>query len=95
MNPPKLHTLTVAGDKAGQRVDLFVGESLGLSRARLKRLFEAGAVKVNGRVAKKGLTLVAGQNISVEVEDESREAVPDADFPLTVLHEDSELVFVD
>ncbi|AEI65983.1 RluA family pseudouridine synthase [Corallococcus macrosporus] len=95
MNPSKLHTLTVDADKAGQRVDLFVGEALGLSRARLKRLFEAGAVKVNGRPAKKGLTLTAGQHIAVEVEEESREAVPDADFPLTVLHEDDSLVFVD
>jgi 23S rRNA pseudouridine1911/1915/1917 synthase len=95
VNPPKLHTLTVDADKAGQRVDLFIGEALGLSRARLKRLFEAGAVKVNGRTAKKGLTLEAGQRIAVEVEEESREAVPDADFPLAVLHEDPALVFVD
>ena len=40
MNPSKLHTLTVDAAKAGQRVDLFIGEALGLSRARLKRLFE-------------------------------------------------------
>ncbi len=95
MNPSKLHTLTVDADKAGQRVDLFIGDALGLSRARLKRLFEAGAVKVNGRPAKKGLTLTAGQRIDVEVEEASREAVPDTEFPLSVLHEDDALVFVD
>lgn len=95
MNPSKLHTLTVDAGKAGQRVDLFIGEALGLSRARLKRLFESGAVKVNGRTAKKGLTLTAGQQVAVEVEEESREAVPDEGFPLVVLHEDAALVFVD
>jgi 23S rRNA pseudouridine1911/1915/1917 synthase len=95
VSSPTLHTLTVDAGKAGQRVDLFIGEALGLSRARLKRLFEAGAVKVNGRVAKKGLTLTAGQQVTVEVEEESREAVPDTDFPLVVLHEDAALVFVD
>jgi len=95
VNPSKLHTFTVDADKAGQRVDLFVGEALGLSRARLKRLFDAGAVKVNHRAAKKGLTLVAGQQISVVVEEETREAVPDEEFPLVVLHEDAALVFVD
>ncbi|MBZ4396935.1 RluA family pseudouridine synthase [Myxococcus sp. MISCRS1] len=95
MSTSQLHTFTVAADKAGQRVDLFVGEALSLSRARLKRLFESGAVKVNGRAAKKGLTLVEGQAVAVVLEEETREAVPDQDFPLTVLHEDAELVFVD
>ncbi|MCP3097727.1 RluA family pseudouridine synthase [Myxococcus sp. K15C18031901] len=95
MSAPKLHTFAVAADKAGQRVDLFVGDALSLSRARLKRLFEAGAVKVNGRPAKKGLLVAAGQQVAVELEEETREAVPDEDFPLVVLHEDAALLFVD
>jgi 23S rRNA pseudouridine1911/1915/1917 synthase len=90
-----MHTLTVDTAKAGQRVDLFVGEALGLSRAKLKRLFEEGAVKVNGRAAKKGLLVTAGQRISVEYVEETREAVPDADFPLVVLYEDAAVVAVD
>jgi 23S rRNA pseudouridine1911/1915/1917 synthase len=90
-----VHTLTVETAKAGQRVDLFIGEALGLSRAKLKRLFEEGAVRVNGRAAKKGLLVTAGQIITVQYEEQTREAVPDADFPLTVLHEDAELVAVD
>jgi len=95
VSAPKVHTLTVEPAKAGQRVDLFVGEALGLSRARLKRLFEEGAVRVNGRPAKKGLLVTAGQQVTVEYEEQTREAVPDADFPLVVLHEDSVLVAVD
>jgi 23S rRNA pseudouridine1911/1915/1917 synthase len=91
----KTHTLTVDAAKAGQRVDLFIGEALGLSRARLKRLFEEGGVRVNGRPAKKGLLVTAGQQVAVTVEEETREAVPDEAFPLTVLHEDAALVFVD
>jgi 23S rRNA pseudouridine1911/1915/1917 synthase len=91
----KVHTLSVDAGKAGQRVDLFVGEALGLSRAKLKRLFEEGAVRVDGRPAKKGLLVVAGQRITVKWEEESREAVPDEGFPLRVLHEDAALVAVD
>ena len=44
MTEAKTHELTVDAAKAGQRVDLFIGEALGLSRAKLKRLdptFEA------------------------------------------------------
>ncbi|MBJ6763207.1 RluA family pseudouridine synthase [Myxococcaceae bacterium JPH2] len=95
MSTPTTHTLTVDAEKAGQRVDLFVGEALGLSRARLKRLFDSGAVRVNGRPAKKGLTITAGQQVSVVVEPDAPEAVPDEGFPLVVLHEDATLVFVD
>ncbi len=95
MSSETVHTLTVDAAKAGQRVDLFVGEALGLSRAKLKRLFEEGAVKVNGRPAKKGLLVAAGQRITVAWEEETREAVPDADFPLVVLYEDASLVAVD
>jgi 23S rRNA pseudouridine1911/1915/1917 synthase len=95
VNSTTTHTLTVDAAKAGQRVDLFIGEALGLSRAKLKRLFEEGAVRVDGRPAKKGLLVAAGQRILVKWEEEAREAVPDADFPLTVLHEDAALVVVD
>jgi 23S rRNA pseudouridine1911/1915/1917 synthase len=91
----KVHTLTVDAGKVGQRVDLFIGEALGLSRAKLKRLFEEGAVRVDGRPAKKGLLVAAGQQITVAWEEETREAVPDAGFPLGVLHEDAALVAVD
>ncbi|MFL5355251.1 RluA family pseudouridine synthase [Archangium sp.] len=89
------HTLVVEAGKAGQRVDLFIGEALGLSRAKLKRLFDSGAVKVNGRAAKKGLLVAAGQSITVVVPEERREVVPEPQAPLTVLHEDAVLVFVD
>ncbi|RKG58622.1 RluA family pseudouridine synthase [Corallococcus sp. AB011P] len=95
MSTTTTHTLTVDAAKAGQRVDLFVGEALGLSRARMKRLFEEGQVRVDGRPAKKGLLVTAGQKVAVTVEEASREAVPDTDFPLVVLHEDPSLLFVD
>lgn len=95
MSTATTHTLTVDAAKAGQRVDLFVGEALGLSRARMKRLFEEGQVRVDGRPAKKGLTVTAGQKVAVTVEEAPREAVPDTDFPLVVLHEDASLLFVD
>jgi 23S rRNA pseudouridine1911/1915/1917 synthase len=89
------HELVVGVEQAGQRVDLFVGEALGLSRARLKRLFEAGAVQVGGRPAKKGLLVSAGQRVAVVVEEERREVVAEPEAPLGVLHVDEALIFVD
>ena len=87
--------LAVGEAAAGQRLDLFVGEALALSRARVKKLFETGAIRVDGRVAKKGQSVAAGQKVSVLLEEEAQAAVPEADVPLAVLHEDAALVFVD
>ena len=89
------HELTVDDASAGTRLDLFVGKSLSLSRAKLKELFDAGAVKVNGRVAKKGVTVAAGQKVSVEVTEVESRLVPEPDAALTILHADDALVFVD
>lgn len=91
--------LTVGEDAAGKRVDLFVGEQLKLSRAKLKALFEAEKVRVQGRKAKKGLTVQAGQVVEVDAElSEGPEApisvTPEPDAPLEVLHQDEQLIFV-
>jgi 23S rRNA pseudouridine1911/1915/1917 synthase len=92
----EVHELSVPPEKAGTRLDLFVGEALGLSRAHLKRLFDEGHIRLNGRSAKKGQLVEAGQRVRVTVEEQRREAVADASaFELAVLHEDAQLVFVD
>jgi 23S rRNA pseudouridine1911/1915/1917 synthase len=89
--------LEVPAGAAGRRVDLFVSEAMGLSRAKVKKLFEEGAVRVDGRPARKGDLLKAGQR--VEVAAGAAEAgpplVPEPEAPLKVLHEDASLVFCD
>lgn len=90
-----VRALTVSPERAGQRVDLFVGEALGLSRSRLKALFEKGAVRVAGRPAKKGQLVSAGQEIRVELSEAPRAPVPQPELSLRVLHVDDELVFVE
>lgn len=82
--------------QAGQRADQLVGEALGLSRAKLKALFEAGAVRANGRKVKKGDPLVEGATITVQLEEAPAgpAVVPQPELPLEVLHTDDALVFV-
>jgi 23S rRNA pseudouridine1911/1915/1917 synthase len=84
--------------EAAGRVDLVVGEKSSLSRAKVKTLFEDGAVKVNGRRVKKGVTVAAGDTIEVEISEAVASgdtgAVADDSLPLTVLHEDDALVFI-
>ena len=90
------HELLVDAEADGKRVDVFVGEKLSLSRAKLKALFEAEAVRVNGRKVKKGLAVATGQRVELEVEDTvSAAATADATLHVNVLWEDDALVFVD
>lgn len=91
------HAITVEAASSGKRIDLVVGEALGLSRARVKALFEDGAVRLNHRKAKKGVSVAAGDVLEVEVPEAqgSTAAVADTAFDLRVLHEDDALVFVD
>lgn len=90
-----IHTLTVEATSAGARLNLYLGEKLSLSRNKLKALFEAEAVRVDGRKAKKGQAVAAGQRVEVTVDERPSDAVADATLTLTVLHEDDALVFVD
>jgi 23S rRNA pseudouridine1911/1915/1917 synthase len=87
------HELVVEEADAGTRLDLYVGGKLGLSRARLKALFDEGAVKVNGRAAKKGQAVLAGQTVAVEVVSGDPRPVPEPQAPLVLLHQSADYVF--
>ncbi len=82
---------------AGKRIDVFVGEALTLSRAKLKTLFEDGLVKLNGRRAKKGVMVARGDTLEVDVPETpvSENAAADTSFELRTLYVDDQLVFVD
>ena len=96
---PGKDSLEVPATAAARRADLFVSEALGLSRARVKRLFEGGAVRVDGRPARKGDLLRPGQRVEVAGEAlahaEGEALVPEPSAPLSVLYEDEALVFAD
>jgi 23S rRNA pseudouridine1911/1915/1917 synthase len=86
---------TVPPDGAGKRLDAVVGAALKLPRARLKQLFDAGAVRVDGRKAKKGDDAKPGARVEVLLPDSAQALVPAPELPLLVLHEDSSLLFLD
>ncbi|MBS1153169.1 MAG: ribosomal large subunit pseudouridine synthase [Myxococcaceae bacterium] len=88
--------LLVPPTSEGQRLDLFLGEQLKLSRAKVKSLLEADAVRLDGRRAKKGDKVAAGQKVAVrELEEAPRAATAEPSAPLVVLHVDEALVFID
>lgn len=89
--------LPVSERHAGERIDKFlVAELPGLGRARARKLFEAGRVRRNGRRARKGDLVEAGDEVAVELpETLSTEAIPEPEAPLVVLLETDEVLVLD
>jgi 23S rRNA pseudouridine1911/1915/1917 synthase len=87
--------LTVTDEDAGERLDVYVGRALGLPRSKLKALIDEGAVRLDGRTAKKGQTVAAGQKVTVKYTQQDVRPVPQPQLPLSVLHQDDALIFLD
>ncbi|MEO8796463.1 MAG: RluA family pseudouridine synthase [Polyangiaceae bacterium] len=89
----------VTDDLNGERLDRVAAKlATGLSRARLKKAIEERAVRVNGRVKKKGDIVSAGDTISIveeKVSNPDAPAVPTPDAPLDVRFEGEGVVVVD
>lgn len=89
-------TVELPSDREGERLDVFVARRRPeLSRSRVQRLIEQGLVTVDGRRAKAGLRLEPGQHVVVNLPPpEPPEPLPEA-IPLSVIHEDDDLLVVD
>ena len=73
-----------------------VPEAAALSRSRLSRLLADGAVAVNGAVVTAAKTRVAeGDAVEITVEEAADWDVTPEDIPLSVVHEDADLIVVD
>ena len=80
----------------GERLDQYLARAFpDLTRSRIQGLIEAGHAQVDGRPAKVALRLKGGELLSLQV-PAPVPALPVAEeLPLTVLHEDKDLVVVD
>ncbi len=88
--------LEVPAEADGSRLDSWLGEALGLSRAKVKALFESDAVRVDGRRPKKGDRARTGTRVRLAAEEpEGAVLAPDPSIELRALYLDADLVAVD
>lgn len=82
-------------DDRGERVDRFLASKLPeLSRSRLQALIEQGLVTVEGQPVKASARVVGSERIAVEIPAPVA-AIPEPEaLPLSVLHEDRDLLVV-
>jgi 23S rRNA pseudouridine1911/1915/1917 synthase len=86
-------TLTVGEADAGTRLDRYLATATGESRHRIMAAIEAGDVRVDGRRARKGQPVAAGQTVTLHLAPLAPD--PEPDRPLTVVHEDPAFVVLE
>ncbi len=81
-------------DESGVRLDSFVSQKTGISRALAAALTDNGDVTVNGVVLKKSSKLKVGDTVEVTVPDSKEPEAEPQDIPLDIVYEDGDLLVV-
>lgn len=82
-------------DKNCARADIALSEKLeGYTRSALKKLFEGGAVNINGKVAKPSQSVSEGDKISVTLPDPVECAARPEDIPVEIIYEDDDVAVI-
>ena len=90
------HVFRILPEEAGIRADRYLAEHLpGYSRSYLQSLMEKQRLTIDGKPAKAGRKLRAGEMMGISVpEPEEPEVLPE-EIPLSILYEDDALLVVD
>jgi 23S rRNA pseudouridine1911/1915/1917 synthase len=88
--------LVLSSADSGSRLDVVLATHLtDLSRSRIQQLLRSGHIVVNGRPAKAGLIVTEGMTVEI-AQPPVETAAPRAEaLPLTILHEDADVVVID
>ncbi len=93
--PSERREFHVAADDAGRRLDVVLAARADVSRAVAARLIDAGAVTVDGKAARKGHVVRAGETVAYELPSEEASVLAAEDVPLEIVYEDEWLLVVD
>jgi 23S rRNA pseudouridine1911/1915/1917 synthase len=89
-------SLDLPPESCGERLDRVLASLLpGESRASLQRLMRAGRVRILGRPARPSYTVRGGEHIEIELPPPRPSHLEPCALPLTILHEDDDLLVID
>jgi 23S rRNA pseudouridine1911/1915/1917 synthase len=91
-----LHEFIVPEDAIGERLDVWLETCLeGCTRSLIARLIKDGRCDVTPGQAKAGYFLRGNEKVVLEVPDLEPMSIEPEQIPLTVLHEDHEIIVID
>ena len=82
----------MAPAQAGARLDQFLAQSLGWSRARLQKLLKAGLVQINGIAKPAAYRVRAGEAVTVQVPAPAPSQLSPEPLALEIIFEDRDLL---
>ncbi len=89
----KKATFTARGNFT--RADVFLSENLdGYTRSAVKKLFESGLVKINGKPVKASQQVFCGAVAEVELPDPVEYSARPEDIPIDIVYEDEDIAVV-
>lgn len=87
--------MLLTADRSGERLDAAMARlAPELSRSAAQKLIEDGAVRLNGRAARKSDRLTEGDTLEFELPQAQQAALEAEDIPLDVVYEDADVIVV-
>lgn len=84
----------IAAEKDAPRLDVYLAESLGLTRSAAKKLIEDGCVLVNGVAAKASRPVAKGDVVAAEIPEPQRLDLTPQDIPIEIVYEDDDIAVI-
>lgn len=92
---PRDERFDLTAPQDGERLDRFLAERSAFTRTRIQQLIEEGAVRVNGRAAKPGLKLMAGDRVEAHLFAPAQPDLTPQPMAIPVVYEDADVLVVD
>lgn len=87
----------VLPEESGERLDKFVTDSIddaAVSRTQVQEWIKAGAVEVNGKVAKANYKVMENDQVALQIPEPQEAAILPEAIPLEIIYEDSDLIVI-
>ncbi len=85
---------TLIAESGWERADVFVSQTLDITRSSAERLFKENSVLKNGNPIKKRDSVSAGDTLQVIIEDPTPDKAEPQPIPLDIVYEDDDLLVV-
>lgn len=91
------HNFAIPDGVSGERADIVIASTLGISRSKIQDAFQAGLIKVNGKVAQSNTRLYAEDWVVADLTEMDRDVkvVPTRVESLAIIYEDNDIIVVD
>ena len=90
------YRLEVGSSDDGERIDKYISREVdGLSREKLKNIFEENKVFLNGKNVKPSKKIKTSDLITLSVQEEEEFVLLAEDIPLNIIYEDDDIIIVD